>query len=207
MGLSVSYRGDTNIDIAWSEATGAIGDSVTVLPFVVAVAVLSDLSLAMMLIWFGIFQIVWGLVYGVPLSVEPMKALAAILLAGTITIGEFLLAGVLLGVVLLAIGVTDTLDQVGEYIGSPVVRGIQFGVALVLIESGLGIAAADLRVAGLAVGLALLVIALGYWNLTAIVVLGLGGLIAGFQSGLRRRRCRRQMGCFWWGLPVCRYRR
>lgn len=184
MGLSVTYRGDTTIDFAWREATGAIGDSVTVLPFVIAVAVLSDLSLAMMLVWFGVFQIVWGLVYGVPISVEPMKALAALLLAGTISTGEFLLAGILLGVVLLGISVTDTLGRVGQYIGSPAVRGIQFGVALLLIKSGLRIGAADLRLAGLAVAVALLVIALGYWNLTAVVVLGLGGLIAGFQTGL-----------------------
>lgn len=184
MGFSVTYRDDTTIDLAWKEATGAIGDSVTVFPIVVAVALLSDLSIAMMLIWFGVFQIVWGLVYGVPVSVEPMKALAALLLAGTITTGEFLLAGILLGVILVGVGVTDMLGRVSQYIGSPVVRGIQFGVALLLIQSGVRIGAADLRLAGLAVGVALLVIALGYWNLTAIVVLVGGGLIAGFQTGL-----------------------
>lgn len=184
MGVSVPYRGETAIDFAWTEATGAIGDSVTVLPFVVAVAALTDLSLSLMLLWFGVFQIVWGLVYGVPISVEPMKALAALILAGTITTGEFLLAGLLLGVVLLAIGLTDTLDRVGRYIGRPVVRGIQFGVGLVLIESGVRIGATNLWLAGLAVGVALLVLLLGYWNLTAIVVLVLGGLIAGFQTGI-----------------------
>lgn len=184
MGISVSNRGDTTLHFAWNEVSGAIGDSVTVLPFVVAVAVLTDLSLAMMLIWFGLFQIIWGLFYGVPVSVEPMKALAALILAGTITIGEFLLAGMLLGVVLLGIGATDTLTRVGQYIGSPVVRGIQFGVALVLLETGLRIGVADLQLAGFAVGIALLLIALGYWNLTAIIVLLLGGLITGYQTGV-----------------------
>lgn len=184
MGISVPYRGETPLDFAWNEATGAIGDSVTVLPFVVAVAVLTELSLSLMLIWFGVFQIVWGLVYGVPLSVEPMKALAALILAGTITTGEFLLAGILLGVVLLAIGTTGTLGRVGQYIGSPVVRGIQFGVGLVLIESGLRIGVADLRLAGLAVGVVFLVSVLGYWNRTALAVLAVGGLIAGFQTGV-----------------------
>lgn len=184
MGSFLPYRGGTTPDFAWNEATGAIGDSVTVLPFVVAVAVLTDLSLSLMLVWFGVFQIVWGLVYGVPVSVEPMKALAALILAGTITTGEFLLAGILLGVVLLAIGTTGTLNRVGRYIGSPVVRGVQFGVGLVLIESGLRISVADLQLAGLAVGVVLLVIAVGYWNLAAIVVLALGGLIAGVQTGM-----------------------
>lgn len=184
MGISFSYSESTTADFSWNELTGAIGDSVTVLPVVVAVAILTELSLAMMLIWFGIFQLVWGIYYGVPISVEPMKALAALILAGAITIQEALLAGLLLGAVLLFMGTTGTLSRVGHYIGTPVVRGIQFGVALVLIETGLRIGAADPQLAGLAVGIALVLTALGYWNLTAIIILVVGGLIAGFQTGL-----------------------
>jgi hypothetical protein len=52
-----------------------------------------------MLLLFGGFQVVWGLSSGVPLSVEPMKALAALLLAGTLTTGEFLVAGGVIAVV------------------------------------------------------------------------------------------------------------
>lgn len=172
------------VDFAWNEVTGAIGDSVTVLPIVVAVAVLTDLSLAVMLIWFGIFQIVWGLYYGVPISIEPMKALAALVIAGAITTGELLVAGFLVSGVLLAIGSTNSLSRIGEYIGDPVVRGIQFGVALVLLETGVRLGIADLQLAGLAAGVAVLLIAAGYWNLSALVVLVLGGGIAIFQTGL-----------------------
>ncbi len=184
MGVSIAYGDDTTVNFAWSEVTGAIGDSVTVLPFVVAIAVLSDLSLAVMLVWFGVFQIVWGLYYGAPISVEPMKALAALIVAGTITVGEFLLAGMILAVVLLVVGATGTLATLGKYIGNPVVRGVQFGVALVLVETGLRISVSDPRLAGLSVGVAVLLVALGYWNVTAIVILALGGLIAGTQTGI-----------------------
>ncbi len=184
MGLSVSYWTETTIDLAWNEVTGAIGDSLTVLPITVSVAVFTDLSLAMMLIWFGVFQIVWGLFYGVPVSVEPMKAIAALILAGTITIGEALLAGMFLGVVLLGIGTTDTLSRISRYIGRPVVRGVQFGVALVLLETGLRIGGGNVQLAGLAVGIAVFLTLLGYWNLTAIVVVVGGGLVAGFQTGV-----------------------
>lgn len=48
------------LDFSWHAVTGAIGDSVTVLPILVAVAILTDLSLAVMLVWFVLFQIVWG---------------------------------------------------------------------------------------------------------------------------------------------------
>lgn len=196
MSLPVSYQQDTTVVFSWNEVTGAIGDSVTVLPVVVAVGVLTDLSLAMMLIWFGIFQIVWGFYYGVPISVEPMKALAALILAGTITTGEFLLAGVFLSVVLVGMGATGTLAHIGQYIGSPVVRGIQFGVALVLMETGLRLGAVDLPLAGLAVGIALLLIGRGHWNLTAIIVLIAGGLIAGYQTGIPTPTVPRTDGLF-----------
>ncbi|MGM0397529.1 MAG: putative sulfate/molybdate transporter [Halobacteriota archaeon] len=184
MGLSVSYRADTTLDIAWNEVTGAIGDSVTVLPILVGVAVLTELSLGLMLVWFGVFQIAWGLYYGVPVSVEPMKALAALVLAGAITTGELLLAGLLLGVVLLGIGSTGTLSRIERYIGRPVVRGVQFGVALVLLETGVRLSVADLGLATLAGGVAFLLVALGYWNLTALAVLAVGGVVAGVQIGV-----------------------
>lgn len=178
------YRANNTVALSWNEVTGAIGDSVTVLPIIVGVGVLSELSLAWMLAWFGVFQIVWGLYYGVPISVEPMKALGALVIAGTITTSEVLLAGLLLGIVLLGIGTTGTLGRIERYIDSPVIRGIQFGVALVLLETGFRLSLGDVRLALFAVLLASAVIALGYWNVTAILVLAVGGLVAGVQTGM-----------------------
>jgi hypothetical protein len=182
--LTLGWREDAALDFAPNEVTGAIGDSVTVLPIVVAVAVLTELSLAVMLVWFGVFQVVWGLYYGVLMSVEPMKALAALLLAGIISAGELLLAGLLLGVVLLAVGWTRSLDRVRRYIGDPVVRGVQFGVALVLLETAARLGLADPGLAGLAAAVALAFVVAGYWNLSALVVLALGGGVAALQTGV-----------------------
>ncbi|WP_336327837.1 putative sulfate/molybdate transporter [Halovenus sp. HT40] len=177
-------RREFGVEFAWNELTGAVGDSVTVLPIVVTVAVLTELSLTVMLVWFGVFQIVWGLYYGVPISIEPMKALAALVIAGSITTGELLLAGLILGAALLVLGGTGSLSRLGRYIGNPVVRAIQFGVALVLLETGLRLGAADFRLAGLAAVVALAFIAVGYRNLGAFAVLLVGGVVAALQTGL-----------------------
>ncbi|MFT4922528.1 MAG: MFS superfamily sulfate permease-like transporter [Haloarculaceae archaeon] len=184
MGSEMTIRDGRAFTLSWSEATGAIGDSVTVLPIVVSVAVLTDLSLALMLVWFGVFQVVWGFYYGVPISVEPMKAVAALVIAGSITTGELLVAGLLLGVLLLLIGTTQSLERFGQYIGSPVVRGIQFGVALVLVETGIRLGSANLQLAALAAIVAGVFIALGYWNMSGFVVLLLGGALAVLSTGL-----------------------
>jgi MFS superfamily sulfate permease-like transporter len=151
---------------------------------VVAITALSELSLPVVLLWFGAFQIVWGLYYGAPISVEPMKALAALVLAGSISPPTFLLSGLLLGVTLLALGVTGTLGRLSEYIGAPVVRGIQLGVALVLLETGLSLGVGNPGLAALAVAVAAVVVVVGRFRLTAIVVLAVGALVAIAQGGL-----------------------
>lgn len=184
MEISVAYREDATLTLSWTEVTGAVGDSITVLPIIVTVAVLSELSLATMLVWFGVFQIVWGLYYGAPVSVEPLKALAALVIAGTITTGELLVAGVVISLVLLAVGATRSLTRLERLIGSPVVRGIQFGVALVLLETGVRLGSGDLLLAGVAVAVTLAVVALGYRHLSALAVFGIGGVIVAIQTGM-----------------------
>ena len=127
---------NAGIRFSRTELTGALGDSVTVLPVVVAVAALTDLSLARLLLGFAVFQVVWGLYYGLPVSVEPMKALAALVIAGGLGSGELAVAGLLIGATLLVVGVTDTLSRVEAFIGQPVVRGVQLAAGLVLLETG-----------------------------------------------------------------------
>jgi MFS superfamily sulfate permease-like transporter len=184
MGISVPLSANSEVELSRREATGAIGDSVTVLPIVVAVAVLTDLSLAVMLVWFGVFQVVWGLHYGVPVSVEPMKAVAALVVAGGLTTGELLVAGLLLAGVLLVVGWTGSLARVGRYVGSPVVRGVQFGVALMLLRTGVDLAGGDLRLAAVAVGVAAAVTAAGHRDASGLAVLLVGGAVAASSVGL-----------------------
>lgn len=179
-----SQHDTSSIEFSRGEAMGAVGDTVTVLPIVVAVAVLTDLSLPVMLIWFGIFQLVWGLYFGAPISIEPMKALAALILAGTISTGEFLLAGLLIGGILLLVGATESIARVQHWLGPPVVRGIQLGVALVLLETGIRLGVGDPWLAGLAILIALPIILRGYVDASAMAVLFVGGIIALYYVGL-----------------------
>jgi MFS superfamily sulfate permease-like transporter len=165
------------------DLTGALGDSVTVLPLVVALAALTPADLGTLLLGFGAFQVVWGVRYGLPLSVEPMKALTGLAIAGALTYGEFLAAGLLAGCVLLLAGTTGTLSRVERYVGRPVVRGVQLAVALLLLESGLSLAVGGptLAVGGLAVaGLAALVAR----RVAALAVLGVGVGLAVLAGGL-----------------------
>jgi hypothetical protein len=66
MAESVRRLHDVTLALGWNEHTGTVGDSVTVLPIVVAVAALTELSPGGMLLLFGGFQVVRGPSCGVP---------------------------------------------------------------------------------------------------------------------------------------------
>jgi MFS superfamily sulfate permease-like transporter len=169
---------DARFDVAWGEVTGAVGDTVTVLPIVVAVAALTDLSLPHLLAGFAVFQVVWGLRYGHPMSVEPMKALAALVIAGGLSTGEYVAAGLLAGGVLLAVGRAGALARLAPYVGDPVVRGIQVGVALILLRTGVTTGLEAPSLAALAVVVALGTVVTGHREVAALAVLGLGAALA-----------------------------
>jgi hypothetical protein len=165
------------------EVTGAIGDSITVLPLVVALGILTPASLPHLLVGFAVFQAVWGLYYGLPLSVEPMKALAGLAIAGAIGYGDLVAAGILAGCLLLVAGRTGTLSAVATYIGEPVIRGVQFAVACLLVVSAVDLVVASPAIAGGGVALALAV-ALVSRRAVALAVLASGMLWAAVTAGL-----------------------
>jgi len=186
-----------SVEFSVGEFTGAIGDSVTVFPVVVAIAALTELSLTHLLLGFAVFQIVWGLYYGLPVSVEPMKALAALVIAGALTASELAVAGLLAGVVLLVVGWTGTLGRIEQYVGQPVIRGVQLGVGLLLLETGIQLSLDGVTLALLSVGVAVVVIVAGYQKASALVVLGVGVVFTITQVGVPSP----QLPAFTVGLP------
>ena len=172
------------VDFGPGAVTGAIGDSVTVIPLVVALALLTDVSLPHALVGFGVFQIVWGVTYGLPISVEPMKALAALAIAGALTYAELALAGIVLGVLLLAIGLSGTLARVERWIGEPVIRGVQFAVGLILLETSVDLAVGDPALAVAGVAIAGTVVLIGHGKASALAVAVAGVLLALYTAGI-----------------------
>jgi len=184
MAYTVGSATGRPLEFSLGELAGALGDSITVLPIVVAATALSDLSIATVLLGFAVFQVVWGLRYRVPVSVEPMKALAVLVIAGSLTAAGLATAGLLAGGLLLLAGVTGTIGRLESFVGEPVVRGVQLGVALVLLRTGLQLGLDAPWVAGGAALLVGVVVLLGSRRLAPLVALGLGGVLAAVHVGL-----------------------
>lgn len=57
----------------WAEISGSLGDLGTLLPLMIALAVQGSIDLGSTLVFSGIFNVLTGVGYGIPLPVQPMK--------------------------------------------------------------------------------------------------------------------------------------
>ncbi|KAK2433472.1 molybdate transporter [Trifolium repens] len=115
----------------WAELNGAIGDLGTYIPIVLALTLARDLNLGTTLIFNGVYNIITGIIYGVPMPVQPMKSIAAEALADKeFGVPEIMAAGILTGGILFILGITGLMKRVYKWIPLPVVRGIQLAQGL-----------------------------------------------------------------------------
>jgi len=121
-----------------NELAGAFGDIGTDLPLLVGVMLAAHLNPAGALVMFGALQILTGLRYRMPMPVQPLKAMAALVIAHQIS-GAVLAGGALaIGVLMLLLSVSGLVDWVARIVPKPVVRGIQFGLGLQLASLAVG---------------------------------------------------------------------
>jgi hypothetical protein len=165
-----------------AELAGSLGDFGTIIPLILAVALVSDVNLPYILLFFGIWFILTGLYYRLPIPLEPMKAIAVIVIASGIGSGEVAAAGLILGVIFLLLGYGRFFAIIERWVPQSVVRGIQLGLALLLFRSSLGFVVKDptFFLLGIAIIGCFYLIARNRSipDLSAIVVIGVG-LIAG----------------------------
>jgi MFS superfamily sulfate permease-like transporter len=114
------------------ELAGAFGDIGTDLPLLVALIATCRLDAASVCIVFGALQILTGVYYGIPMPVQPLKAMAAIMLAQRLAPGVLAGGGFVIGVAMLLLATTGLLDLLARVVPREVVRGIQLGLGITL---------------------------------------------------------------------------
>ncbi|KAI1751743.1 hypothetical protein F4782DRAFT_176832 [Xylaria castorea] len=119
-----------------AEVSGALGDLGTLLPLMITLAVNGSISLSTTLVFSGLFNIATGVVFGIPLPVQPMKAIAAAAIASHASERETMAAGSVTAGLVLILSLTGLLRFVTRVIPIPVIKGIQFGAGLSLVISG-----------------------------------------------------------------------
>ncbi|MCJ1484135.1 hypothetical protein MMC06_004303 [Schaereria dolodes] len=126
------------------EISGSLGDLGTLLPIIIALSDSNDLdgnryghgiSLPSTLVFSGLANIFTGVFFGIPLPVQPMKAIAAVAIARNFTQGELASAGLFVAGIIGVLSITGLLNWFARVIPIPVVKGIQVGTGLSLMTS------------------------------------------------------------------------
>ena len=114
------------------EFSGSLGDIGTDFPLIVAMILAAGLHTPSVLIVFGLLQIFTGFIYKMPMPVQPLKAMATLVISQKIAGNVLLGAGLAIGLVMLVLTLTGVLDKLTKFVPKAVVRGIQLGLGMSL---------------------------------------------------------------------------
>ena len=121
------------------ELAGSLGDLGTLLPIVVGMILINRLSPTTVFLAFGLFYLMTGFYYRLPIPVQPLKAVGAIAIAYPNQITESVIGagGILFGSLLLVLSITGMVDRLAKLFTQPVVRGIQLALGLIFLKKGI----------------------------------------------------------------------
>ena len=118
-----------------AEISGSVGDIGTLLPILIALTDNESIYLSSTLIFSGLANIFTGLIFGIPLPVQPMKAIAAVAIARNFTPAENASAGLFVAGAIGFLSITGLIQWFTKRIPIPVIKGIQVGTGLSLLIS------------------------------------------------------------------------
>ena len=104
-----------NIRFDRNELAGAFGDIGTDLPLIIGMITVSGIDSASTFIIYGLLQMASGLYYGIPMAVQPLKAVATIVIAQHLTGDVIYGGGLAIGLIMLVMTITGLLKkQIGR---------------------------------------------------------------------------------------------
>jgi len=173
------------------DVAGAFGDIGILFPIAIALISLNHMNPTAVFLTAGLAYVLAGAYFRIPIAVEPFKAVAAIALALQLPPSSIASAGLLMGLLLAFIGVTNLVTPLARLFTLPIVRGIQLGLGLILVREGirlaLGAKSAPLMLGGLTLsawlialaGTAILLLFLRSRRFPAALVLLAAGVLVG----------------------------
>jgi MFS superfamily sulfate permease-like transporter len=123
---------------------GAFGDLGTFLPHVLGAITVAGLAPVGVLSGFGLCYVASGLFYRLPIPVQPMKAVSAVLITSGLSAGEIAAAGLCLGLILVVLGVTGAIGRFARIVPQSVITGLQLGLGITLALLSLELMAGQL---------------------------------------------------------------
>ena len=119
------------------ELSGSLGDLGTLLPIAIGMILLNGLHATNVFVLIGLFYIVTGHYFGVPVPVQPMKVIGAYAIATGLTQTQIIASSLWMGVLILFLGTSGLIQLIGKYTPKSTVRGVQLAVGVVLTIKGI----------------------------------------------------------------------
>ena len=119
-----------------AEIGGALGDLGTFIPLLVGMVNRCGLQLGPALFCAGLMNVLTGLVFCIPMPVQPMKAIAAVAIAEGMTESQIIAAGIVTAAVILLLAIIGIIGWLSEAIPKSVIRGLQVALGLGLLARG-----------------------------------------------------------------------
>ncbi len=164
------------------EAGGAFGDLGTFLPHVISVLTVGGLASGGVLFGFGLFYLFTGAFYRLPVPVQPMKAVSAVIVTSGLPPGAVAATGMILGVVLLVLGLSGAIERLSRAIPPSIIAGLRLGLGVSFALIGLNLM---LEVPWLGFGMLALLGVLTFLRGCPATLIGLAAaLLAGQAAGL-----------------------
>src|ERR1039458_10408149 len=109
--------------LARLDVAGAFGDIGVLFPIAIALITLNHLNPTAVFLTAGLAYCVAARYFQIPMAVQPFKAVAAIALALSLSPAEIASAGLLMGLLLLLVGVTNLAGRLAKLFTPPLLRG------------------------------------------------------------------------------------
>ncbi|KAG1706687.1 hypothetical protein DVH05_027539 [Phytophthora capsici] len=123
------------------EVSGAFGDIGLFLPLLTALAIgrvdgTPQIEFGAALFFAGVFTSSLALHFNIPIPVQPMKTIAAVAIADKFPNEQIIAAGILMGVIVGFLALTNIITHASKVVPVAIVRGIQLGVGINLMGKG-----------------------------------------------------------------------
>lgn len=136
----VASRSFPRLSFDLQEWSGAFGDLGLLIPVVAALVLVNGFNATSVLLVFGGVYILSALYYRLPMPVQPLKAMAAIVIAQGLGADVVSAGALLMAAILLTLAATGIIEPISRLFTHAVVRGIQAAVGLLLIRTALKMA-------------------------------------------------------------------
>lgn len=118
------------------ELSGAFADLGTFLPLVLGLIALNHFSPQGIFLGFGLFALFTAFYYRRPIPIQPMKVIAALVIAQGLTPGMLQASGMMMGIILLILAYSGAITWMAKQLSPAVSIGIQLAIGLQLIWMG-----------------------------------------------------------------------